>query len=119
MPLYEVITDKQAFGRQHYARGEVIDVSPDNVKHAELLCNLRKLKATDSPAKNKTDLPKPVAKVEEAPVEPEAPLSRSYHRRDMVAEGSQTGEDSLSPSSRRGRPRKAWYSNVSEDDSES
>lgn len=67
---------------------------------------------------NKTDLPKPVTKAKEAPAEPEAPLSRSYHRRDMVAEGSQTGEDSLSPSSRRGRPRKVQTSEASEDDSE-
>lgn len=75
--------------------------------------------ATYGKPANKTDLPKKAAKIEEAPVEPEAPLSRTYHRRDMQAQDTQTGEDSLSSSSRRGRRQKPWGSGISEIDGES
>jgi hypothetical protein len=61
-------------------------------------------KARYGAASNKTDLPKP-AKVEEAPVEPEAPLHQFYQTRHM--EAGPIGEEQPSPSSRPGRrPRK-------------
>lgn len=81
--VFEVATDKEAFGLK-----------------------MRGLARYAEPV-NKTDLPVEVMKpkVEEAPVEPEAPLR--YLRRDMRATDGPTGEETSAPSSRRGRqPRK-------------
>jgi hypothetical protein len=109
MPTYEALC-RVPYGGRYYHAGEPFEATE---KQGDLLVKIKK--ARRIPAANKTDLPKP-AKVEEAPVQPEAPLHQSYLRRDMQA--SPIGEDNPSPSSRRGRPPKVRTSASFEDDSE-
>lgn len=110
-----IATKEVRYAGKTMLAGESFEASD---KDAKVLVAIKKAEYGGA-AKNKTDLPKKAAKIEEAPVEPEAPLSRTYHRRDMQAQDTQTGEDSLSSSSRRGRRQKPWGSGISEIDGES
>lgn len=100
------------YGRKVMEPGQPFEASD---KDARLLKMLGKASDMD-PAPKHVNLPK--QKVEEAPAEPEAPLHGRYQRRDMRATDGQTGEETQSSSSRRGRRPKEQDSTSQEDDAE-
>jgi hypothetical protein len=100
------------YGRKVLEPGEPFEATD---KDARLLKMMGKAKDPD-PAPKMVDLPK--RKTEEAPAEPEAPLSGHYRRRDMTATDGQTGEAKQPSSSRRGRRPKEQDSTSQEDDAE-
>jgi hypothetical protein len=109
MPRLVSKTDKLKYGKNVYQYGEAFDASD---RDAVLLKKIGR--ATDAPIQPKMiNLPP-----QEAPAEPEAPLSSLYQRRDMRATDGLTGGVTQPLSSRRGRPRKEQISTSQEDDAE-
>lgn len=111
MPMLKAIREVR-YASVTYRPGDTFEASD---KDAKILKAVKKAEdANDAP--KTVDLPNSVMAAKE--VGEPAPLSQSYLRRDMRAEGGQTGEAKPSQSSHRGRPRKARTSNASEDDAE-
>lgn len=113
MPRLISKIDKLKYGKRAYSFGDAFEATE---RDAILLKKLGR--ASDAPVQRKmVDLP-PQKVTQEAPAEPEAPLSSFYHRRDMRATDGPIGEATQPSLSRRGRPRKEQISTSQKDDAE-
>lgn len=113
MPRLISKIDKLKYGKGVYSFGEAFDATD---RDAALLKKIGR--ATDAPVQRKmVNLPVHEIK-QEAPAEPEAPLSSFYQRRDMRAMDGPIGETTQPSLSRRGRPRKEQISTSQKDDAE-